>query len=186
MNLIEVFNKQKFDTDKYDLGYIKNFYDDFLSVFKNVPINFLEIGIAKCGSIKLWKEFFDKESNIFAGDISISASCNSDVNYIIGDCYSDEIINSFENNFFDLIIDDGPHTFHSFQILINKYYCKIKKNGYLIVEDIIEKKWVEPLINLAKEIGYEKCDVIDMTNKQETEFLLNRWKNGLFILKLQK
>lgn len=186
MNLIEIFNKEKFDTDKYDLGYIKNFYNDFLILFKDIPINFLEIGIARCGSIKLWKSFFDKKSKIYAGDVKISSSCSDGVNYILGDCYSDQIINNFENDFFDLIIDDGPHTLESFQILIEKYFYKIKKNGYLIVEDVIEKKWVEPLINLAKKTGYEKCDVVDMTNKQQTDFLLDRWKNGLFILKLQK
>lgn len=186
MNLIEIFKKEKFNTDKYNLGYITEFYNNFLNDFKSNPINFLEIGVSKCGSINLWKKFFHEKSLIFAGDIKVSNNCPKEINFILGNCYSKEIINGFNDDFFDLIIDDGPHTFSSFKILIEEYFCKLKKDGYLIIEDILKKEWLEPLVDLAKKTGYEKCDVVDMTNKQQTDFLLDRWKNGLFILKLQK
>ena len=185
MNLLSLYEQKKFDTDKYDLGYIDNFYNTFLENFKE-PINFLEIGMFRCGSIKMWKEFFNLSSNIYASDINYYFNCPENVNYIIGDAYSENILNKFKNNYFDLIIDDGPHSFNSFTYLIQNYYSKIKNDCYLIIEDIIHKEWVAPLVELTKSSGYSKCEIIDMTGKQKTLELLDRWKNGLFILKIKK
>jgi hypothetical protein len=35
-------------------------------------------------------------------------------------------------------------------------------------------------------LGYSHCEVIDMTGKQKTSELLDRWQNGLYILKIRK
>jgi hypothetical protein len=186
MSLTDLFINNKFNTDKYNLGYIENFYDDFLKTFLNKEINFLEIGIAKCGSIKMWRKYFHVNSKIFAGDIQKHSECPNDIEYIIENCYLEKTVQLFEDNFFDIIIDDGPHTFTSFKFLITKYFSKLKNDGYLIIEDVLRKEWIDPLLMLSKEIGYKKCEVIDMTGKQKTKLLLDKWKDGLFILKIQK
>ena len=41
-------------------------------------------------------------------------------------------------NNFDFIIDDGPHTLKSQIKAILYYFPKLKKNGYLIIEDILK------------------------------------------------
>lgn len=181
----DIFNRKKYSTDKNDLGYLENFYDDFLIKFKDHPINFMEIGVQSGGSIKLWKEYFHEKTNIFACDIDYFPPIEG-TNSIVGDMYHYDQISKFSDEYFDLIIDDGPHTFESFVLLLQRYFCKIKLCGSLIVEDIIESRWVEPLVNLSKTLGYSNCEVIHMTGKQKTKELREKWANGLYILNITK
>ena len=69
---------------------------------------------------------------------------------------------------------------------ITKYYSKLKDGGVLIVEDVIDPSWVEPLIELSKTIGYSKSESFNMSGKQKYQDLLDRWQNGLYILKITK
>ena len=183
--LSDIFDIQRYQTDKNDLGYIDNFYDDFFMKLKNNPITMLEIGVYNGGSIQLWKDYLHFESKIYAGDVNyfnhIEGTCS-----VIGDMYSEEQISKFADNYFDLIIDDGPHTFESFVVLMQKYHSKIKYQGTLIIEDIIQTNWVKPLSELSYALGYSNCEIIEMTGKQKTDELLNRWKEGLYILNITK
>ena len=56
----------------------------------------------------------------------------------------------------------------------------------MIVEDIINPFWVEPLLEISKSIGYNKSESFNMSGKQKYEDLFERWKDGLYILKLTK
>ena len=183
--LSDIFDIQKYNTDKNDLGYLENFYDDFLIKFKEHPINFMEIGVYNGGSIKLWKDYLHKDSIIYASDINYFEHINGTYS-LIGDMYSNEQVSKFSDEYFDVIIDDGPHSFESFVVLMQKYFPKIKKGGNLIIEDVIDSNWVEPLVKLSYSLGYSDCEIIDMTRKQKTNELLERWKNGLYILKIKK
>jgi hypothetical protein len=69
---------------------------------------------------------------------------------------------------------------------MQKYFSKIKKDGILIIEDVINSAWVKPLYELSYSLGYSNCEIIDMTGKQKTQELLERWENGLYILKITK
>lgn len=183
--LSDIFDIQKYNTDKNDLGYLENFYDDFLIKFKDHPINFMEIGVYNGGSIKLWKDYLHEDSIIYASDINYFEHISGTYS-LIGDMYSNEQVSKFSDEYFDIIIDDGPHSFESFVLVMQKYFSKIKKGGNLIIEDVIDSNWVEPLVKLSYSLGYSDCDIIDMTGKQKTNELLERWKNGLYILKVKK
>ena len=52
------------------------------------------------------------------------------------DAYSNKVANQFEDNYFDYIIDDGPHTFDSHKLCIEKWLPKLKKGGKCIIEDV--------------------------------------------------
>ena len=181
----DIFNNGNYDTDKNDLGYIENFYDNFFLKFANKTINFIEIGVYNGGSIKLWRDYLHPESEIYASDINYFEHVEGTYS-VIGDMYSDDQVAKFADEYFDLIIDDGPHTFESFVLLMQKYFSKLKSGGSLVIEDIINPSWVNPLSDLSKSLGYSVCEVVDMTNKQKTPELLNRWKGGLYILNITK
>jgi len=183
--LSEIFNSDTYNTDKNDLGYIDNFYEDLFETIRNNPIKMMEIGVYNGGSIKLWKDYFHNESQIYASDINYFSHLDGTYS-IIGDMYSDEQVSKFSNDYFDLIIDDGPHSFESFVLVMQKYFSKIKKDGILIIEDVINSAWVKPLYELSYSLGYSNCEIIDMTGKQKTQELLERWENGLYILKITK
>ena len=185
VSLTNIFDAQKYNTDKNDLGYLNHFYDEFFGKVKNVPINLMEIGVNKGGSIKLWKEYLHPDSKICAADINYFDHIEGTTS-IIGDMYSYDQVSKFNDEHFDVIIDDGPHSFESFVLVMQRYFSKLKKGGTLIIEDIIVSSWVTPLVELSKSLGYSNCQVVDMTGKQKTQELLDRWKNGLFILKIVK
>ena len=183
--LTNIFDPQKYNTDKNDLGYLEHFYDEFFEKIQNTPISLMEIGVYNGGSIKLWKDYLHPDSNICAADINYFDHIEGTTS-IIGDMYSYDQVSKFSDEHFDLIIDDGPHSFESFVLVMQRYFSKLKKGGTLIIEDIIVSSWVTPLVELSKSLGYSNCEVIDMTGKQKTQELLDRWKNGLFILRLTK
>lgn len=185
ITLSERYLQGGYCTDKYQLGYYDHFYEKHLKPYTKNPINMLEIGIRGGGSIKIWREYFHQDSNIYGGDITPFNKIENANCYQI-DMYSQEALNLFEESYFDIVIDDGPHTYESFEKVISLYFSKIKPNGILIIEDIIDEKFIEPLFKLAEEIGYSKCEFFNMSGKQKYDDLLEKWKNGLYILKIEK
>ena len=181
----EIFNIDLYPTDKDNLGYLTNFYDNFLIKIKNKPITFMEIGVGACGSIKLWRDYLHPKSKIYAADIKYFDHIENTIS-IIGDMYSEKQISKFSDEYFDIIIDDGPHTFESFSILIEKYFSKLKTGGTLIIEDVINFEWVEPLCNLSTYFNYSSYEVFDMNGKQKNSYALSPTVNGLYILVLTK
>jgi hypothetical protein len=185
ITLSERYLQGGYCTDKYQLGYYDHFYEDHFKSLTKLPINILEIGIRGGGSIKIWKEYFHPDSNVYGGEIENFAPIENTSCYKI-DMYSQDALNLFEDSYFDIVIDDGPHTYESFESVITKYHSKIKSGGILIVEDIINPSWVNPLIQLSKSTGYSKSESFNMSGKQKYQDLLDRWKDGLYILKLTK
>tara|TARA_R110002153_G_scaffold177685_1_gene330883 strand:- start:123 stop:701 length:579 start_codon:yes stop_codon:yes gene_type:complete len=192
MNITQQYLNGSYNTDKYNLGYMENFYDNEFSKIQDTCENFLEIGCWQGESIKLWQDYFTDKTNIIGIDINDFPS--SGITKIIDDGYSEKIVNKFDDNFFDVVLDDGPHTYQSFLDVMLKYFPKIKPGGILIIEDII-RPWLNMgvteeqqsyLKTYAKEIGYTLIEEYDMTKKQKTPQLYQKWKTGLFILKLTK
>ena len=185
ITLSERYLNGEYCTDKYQLGYYDYFYENQFKSYLNSPINILEIGIRGGGSIKIWKEHFHPDSNVYGGDIENFTPIENTTCYQM-DMYSQDALNLFEDSYFDIIIDDGPHTYESFEYVISNYFNKLKTGGIMIVEDIINPFWVEPLLEISKSIGYNKSESFNMSGKQKYEDLLERWKDGLYILKLTK
>lgn len=185
ITLSERYLQGEYCTDKYQLGYYDHFYEKHLKPYTKEPINILEIGIRGGGSIKIWKEYFHPDSNVYGGDIEPFNPIENTTCYQV-DMYSQKALNLFQDLYFDVVIDDGPHTYESFESVIKLYYSKIKEGGLLIIEDILDESYITPLFNLAESIGYTKCESFNMSGKQKYDDLLERWKNGLYILKIQK
>ena len=125
-------------------SYIEYYYDSEFSTKRSNELNLLEIGIWEGGSLKLWKNWFtnaniigiDDNSGIFGNLRNTKFDKMPGVEIIWDDAYSDKVVSKFENNYFDYIIDDGPHTFESHKLCIEKWLPKLKHRGKLIIEDI--------------------------------------------------
>lgn len=183
--LSEIYLKGGYCTDKYQLGYYDHFYEKHFKPYLNSPINILEIGIRGGGSIKIWKEYFHSDSNVYGGEIEDFNPIENTTCYKI-DMYSQKALDLFQDSYFDIIIDDGLHTYESFEYVISNYFNKLKDGGIMIIEDVINTSWVTPLLDISKSIGYTKSESFNMSGKQKYEDLLERWKDGLHILKLTK
>lgn len=135
-----------YGTDKgYPKSYVDKFYEDFFKKFRDKDNTIVEIGVRSGASLKLWREYFSEDSKIYGLDNLYDKNVHSvpinnewisgkNVEYIVGDAYTEEIANKFEN--ISILIDDGPHSSDSHVKLLELYSDKIEKGGAIIIEDI--------------------------------------------------
>jgi len=186
MLLEKTYRETSNTTDKYDLGYISEFYDKLFSPIKNEVTKVLEIGIYHGQSVVLWNNFFTN-AEIHCVDIQrfVDLSPYQKIIPYYENAYSNEFVNKFEKSSFDIIIDDGPHTYESMVFFLNNYLNLVKPGGLLILEDIIDRAWTPELLKLLEKEGLTST-VYDMRNKQKVEWLYNRWAGGLDVIVVNK
>jgi len=106
----------------------------------NLPSNMGANGVPGA-SLYGWCEFFPN-SNIFGADIDSNILFNTDkIKTFYCDQRNPEIIKNMWNHpslqeNFDIIIEDGLHTFEANVIFFENSIHKLKANGYFIIEDI--------------------------------------------------
>src|ERR1051325_9846380 len=120
----------KVETDKIYHHRYGAAYEDIFSKFdRNSPLNILEVGTQKGGSLLAWKEYFPN-ANVIGVDIVdvVPKRYRSDtVTRIISD------IKEWKTDLtFDIIIDDGSHYLTDVVYVISQYHQKLNKGGVLI------------------------------------------------------
>lgn len=120
--------------------YIQEYYDKKFTPLKNSPIKLLEIGIENGYSMDLWLSWFSNAE--FVGIDPFQPNTVNRLNNIPlckaidADAFEENTVNLFEDETFDIIIEDGPHTLET-QIFAAKYWVpKLKPGGFLIIEDL--------------------------------------------------
>lgn len=139
-NCVKYFNESyEWDFMQYH-SYIENFYNEEFKKYKNKNISLCEIGIDTGGSIAIWSNYFN-DSNIIGIDVKTSRlkpeyydNNFHNVSYIIDNAYDKNLVDSLPN--FDIIIDDGPHTFESQIEFIQLYLEKLNNGGIMVIEDV--------------------------------------------------
>lgn len=168
-------------TDKFDLGYVDCFYQQLFS--GRAVKRLLEIGIYHGESIRLWQRAFP-EAEIYGADVRpCSAIADLErVVQLVGDAYTPGFVKGLPK--FDVIIDDGPHTFDSMAFFLQHYLPLLNDGGVMVLEDIVDPAWTPDLLLLIP-AGY-RVEVIDMRGKQKTPELLKKWEGGLDVIIIQK
>lgn len=120
-------------------------YERELTRFRNRPINFLEIGVFKGGSVPMWREFFSDESSLVFIDIDPTCSAHAEPNTHIeignqaDPIFLQKIVEKYGP--FDVILDDGSHVckhqIASFEFL----WPHIKNQSVYMVEDCHTSYW---------------------------------------------
>ena len=177
-------------------------YDTLFSSFKSKDINILEIGIGSINphipsnmtggelgriykpgaSARGWYEYF-KNANIYCCDIDTTI-INFDEDRINGffmDQTSEKSIDNALNGIlkdvsFDIIIDDGLHWFPTNCNVMHKLLSKVKKDGYYIIEDIVDSQFNYSNIDMSKlkDKSYQYVRLPNIHNSAD---------NNLFIVK---
>lgn len=168
-------------TDKYDLGYIDGFYDKLFTPIQNEVKHVLEVGIHNGYSLELWQSFFNY-ATVVGVDINHCPEIQGRERIVqyTEDAYSHNFLNKFKESSFDIIIDDGPHTYNSMVFFLQNYLKLVKPGGYLILEDIINTSWTKDLKALIPD--NLKVTVYNMAGKQRNRYLLELWQNGLDVI----
>lgn len=145
LNIFDAENMRvnpNYGTDKgHPKSYINEFYDKFFPKYRELGNVVVEIGVRSGASLKLWSEYFSKDSKIFGldnGESSVPVNDDwvksENVEYIVGDAYTQETADNFDK--ITILIDDGPHSIESHIKLLQLYSSKIEEGGAIIIEDI--------------------------------------------------
>ena len=173
-------------TDKYGLGYINEFYADLFEPIQDQTKRLLEIGIYNGASLLLWKNYFPN-ADIIGLDINHCPAVDNQerITAIYENAYTQETVAKLSSESFDIIIDDGPHSFESMQFFLINYLPLVKSGGILILEDIVDISWTPKLLELINpNVG--SAVVHDMRGKQFVPEWNDHWQIGLDVIVVRK
>lgn len=112
----------KYGTDKSSKchDYLDFYEDIFESYFFGLgsDVKLLEIGVRDGSSIKMWRDFFGKNSVIVGIDKEITKGISGAI-VTIADAYSKEGLNYIKTIRANILIDDGSHLSHDIITLID-------------------------------------------------------------------
>jgi len=119
-------------------------YDKHFAPFRDQPINILEIGVLRGGSMRMWEKYFPN-ANIFG--IDIDKDClqyQSDRTKIfIGDQSDVSFLRNVKAKIprVDILIDDGSHRAKDQKATFEEMYYHVRKPGVYLIEDIEFNYW---------------------------------------------
>lgn len=182
-NLLTKSTSDKNTTHKYGIIYNLIFNSQFLKLNRKLKI--LEIGVTQFGdgSASCLSEipFVDKyvgiDNKLYKGK-----KLNEHVKLYTGskyDAYNLEMINFLQEKEgkFDIIIDDGPHTWESQKWFLKNYFELLNDGGLLLCEDIQEFYLKHNLKLLTKELNLYVLDLRTNINLNGNEIIALRIKN---------
>jgi GR25 family glycosyltransferase involved in LPS biosynthesis len=187
--LEDLINTNLYYTDKNTTHSYFHTYNELFHPIRESAKNILEIGIGDFndkngGSLLLWKLFF-KNAMIHGVDLlpkdrvyDIILRDKHIHTYLNTNAYDLNFVNNFKksNISFDIVIDDGPHTFES-QCKCIELYCELlSDNGILIIEDIPDINWIQTFIQLTPIHLKPFIHVYDLRNNK------NRYDDILFVI----
>jgi len=168
ITLSEFYKSFPIISDKGTLhDYIDSYYSNEFTPKKDAEIRLLEIGIYRGASTALFRNFFTN-AHIYAFENNLEKGGVFDLDGVTihwQDGYSDESVGLYENDYFDYIIDDGPHTLESQILAVKKWGVKIKPDGKLIIEDIQSQSDLRAILKAVEDEGL-KAKVFDMRDNK--------------------
>jgi hypothetical protein len=121
-------------------------YSELFEKIRYEEIRLLEVGVFHGSSARAWREYFPN-AEIHLADVEESYLIH-EPGYSSHVCDQDSAIsiaNMWKNIgnqiYFDIIIDDGKHEFHSNLNFLLGSIQNLKKNGIFIVEDLTADTW---------------------------------------------
>ncbi len=120
-------------------------YDKLFSEYVGTNVRFLEIGVFKGGSLRMWRKLLGTEARIFGVDINPECAKYGDTeNQVrIGSQDDPDFLKAVvsEMGGVDIVLDDGSHLARhqrdSFEIL----FPLLSENGLYIIEDLHTAYW---------------------------------------------
>jgi len=137
-------------------------YERHFGKFQNQSVTVFEIGVAKGGSLQMWKRYFGPFATIIG--IDINQNCKRYEGEQISICIGDQSDTAFLQSVIDthgvpdIVIDDGSHQMDHVNATFDFLYNKLSKNGVYLVEDMHCSYWPKYGGGLNKEGTFiERC-----------------------------
>jgi hypothetical protein len=156
MTFLEYYEdiRKKYDDDPIETSdkgiahtYIESFYSNEFTPIRHNKITLVEVGVWRGKSLILFNDWFVNgniigienldfsHSTHFFNDVLIDMK-NRNIKIITNDAYKKEVVDGFENESIDYLIEDGSHNIDEQVKCVELYYQKIKKGGKIIIEDV--------------------------------------------------
>ena len=121
-----------------------HYFDTYTSLFekRRQATDVMEIGVREGGSINLWCHYFPQatvygiEQNSDTLHWELLDEFTGRFTIKFADAYDKMTAESYGAKKFDIIIDDGSHTFENQLQFIQFYFDLLKEDGVMIIEDI--------------------------------------------------
>ena len=177
--LINSCGSDKNSFHKYGNGYNLIFSEQFLK--QGRPLKVLEIGVFNGASINGFSQIPYVSEVVGVDTYSSFVTDNPKITLYIGnefDAYSLRTLDMLKSNHekFDIIIDDGPHTWESQEWFFRNYIELLTEGGVLVCEDI-SIDYIKNLKKLQIELDLYVLDLRFNANPNYNEFLALRYKN---------
>ena len=122
-------------------------YDRHLARFRHQPINVVEIGVYKGGSLQMWKRYFGPQARIFGVDINpeCAAFAEEQVEIFIGSQEDRVFLKLLAERVptIDVLIDDGGHTMAQQIATFEELFPRVAPHGIYVCEDLHTSYWEE-------------------------------------------
>ncbi len=149
-------------------------YERYFRPWRNRSVTFLEIGVAKGGSLAMWSRALGPLARIVGVDIDPKCRRHQapGVFVRIGDQSDPVFLQSVIDEFGapDIVLDDGSHQMAHIRASFDFLYPRLPKNGVYMVEDLHTAYWAEyggGLDEPASFIAHAKS-LIDRLNADHT------------------
>jgi hypothetical protein len=196
LSLTEIMNKCGSDKGNGHHTYTE-YYEKLFGERRDEKLDILEIGIgtnnprilsSMCGtpggykpgaSLRGWKEYFSN-SNIYGCDIDREILFEEDriktffVDQTSKDVLREQIVN--KEQMYDIIVDDGLHRFAVNWFVFVEIFCKLKKGGYYIIEDICDFNDIVYTHSIMKEIEFKYIKIPNEKNLSDNNIVVIRRK----------
>lgn len=156
-------------------------YESVLSTFRSRPIRMIEIGVARGGSLQMWRRYLHPETVIVGIDIDHGSKRFDDpshgIHVRIGGQQDVSFLKNVVSEFgpFDVILDDGSHmTSHMVDTFRYMFPNGLASGGVYMVEDIHANYWKAQRDNPMSFVDFTKWIIDAMhAHYQVTDTELN-------------
>ena len=145
MNYFRNYISQTDDRMIMKMYHYLDIYDKLLRDWQGRDVSFLEIGVYKGGSIRMWRDFWGPKSTVTFLDIDPAcAALQLDGTKVeIGDKTDTAFLKRIAETYgpFDMIVDDGGHKIDHQNVSFRELWPHLKDRGHYIVEDTHTSYW---------------------------------------------
>jgi len=132
--------RPRYATDKFETGLMSEYLNIFQAL-RYKPISLLEIGVAQGGSIRFFEDYFEHPKTKIVGidhqKPLVDTKFNDKTIFEVGSQNDAAFLDNIgkKHGKFDVIIDDGAHTFKETKTTYQSLYKHVRPGGYCIIED---------------------------------------------------
>ena len=180
MKLKEIFNTNKYTINKWSNYF--DIYEKHFSPYINTNVVMLEIGVQHGGSLKMWKEYFGKNSVIIGIDINPDCKKHEDIDSNIHVRIGSQVDENFLLNTFeefkdiDIILDDGSHNMEHVYSTFNILYPLLKNNSIYMVEDLEHAYYPSSCCDVSENFINKTKENIDLMHAEASQCVIGNKK----------